>query len=293
MRSWATANLAWVTSSIRLCSAIASCCICSRSASESESTRINSGFMMTETTVPVFAFWGDVIVGSSLGVLGLGRWIFDAPHDHHPPFIPWCLIPPLFQPLLKLHMEPHWFLCFLRILGWDPWGGNTGMYCNTPVTLLTNFQLVLGHTVTPFTFQDPRNLCFVLELGCTPQWRYPPSCHTASGSSGSQKISSPNPISCYSLSLASCSCPTLHSCVSIHVTSHSCVSCSHFWYPWPNALLPILVYKTPAYVCIRHVRTSTWFLSSLSTRPTLWFRTLIPYFWNNSSFYLNSMLNLF
>src|SRR5882724_4044152 len=71
---------------------------------------------------------------------------------------------------------------------------------------------------------------------------YPPTCRTTSGSSGSRKISSPDPISCYSLSLASCSCPTLHSCVSHSL--HSCVSRSHFRYPRLNALLLISVYKS-------------------------------------------------
>src|SRR5882724_4288901 len=101
-----------------------------------------------------------------------------------------------------------------------------------------------------FAFRDSQNLCFALKLGCTPSDTIPPTCHTASRSSRSRKISSPDPISCYSLSLASCSCPTLH----------SCVSCSHFQYPQLNALLLISVYKTPAYVCIRHVQISTLIL---------------------------------
>jgi len=63
---------------------------------------------------------------------------FDAPHNHHLPFIPQHLIPPLFQTPPKLHMEPHWFLRFLRISGQDPRGGNTVTSRNTPVTLLTN-----------------------------------------------------------------------------------------------------------------------------------------------------------
>src|SRR5882724_13431407 len=37
---------------------------------------------------------------------------------------------------------------------------------NTPVTLLTNFRLVPGHTVTSIC--NSQNLCFALELGCTP-----------------------------------------------------------------------------------------------------------------------------
>src|SRR5882724_7661657 len=37
---------------------------------------------------------------------------------------------------------------------------------NTPVTMLTNFRLVPGHTVTSFAFRDSQNLGFVLELGC-------------------------------------------------------------------------------------------------------------------------------
>src|SRR5882724_10537328 len=101
-----------------------------------------------------------------------------------------------------------------------------------------------------FAFRDSQNLCFALKLGCTPSDAIPPTCHTASGSSRSRKISTPDPISCYSVSLASCFYPTLLSCV-----SHSCniafmCPLSHFQYPRPNALLPILVYKTPAYVCI-------------------------------------------
>src|SRR5882724_13076466 len=56
MCSWATTNLAWATSFIHLCLAAASCWICSRSASESESTGIDSGFMTMGTTVPAFAF---------------------------------------------------------------------------------------------------------------------------------------------------------------------------------------------------------------------------------------------
>src|SRR5882724_12167831 len=112
----------------------------------------------------------------------------------------------------------------------------------------------------PFTFQDSQNLCFMLELGCTPSdaihlhvtplpdlldhGRYPP----------------PTLPPVYSLSLASCSCPTLLSCV-----SHSCsiaflCSLLALRYPRPNALLPILVYKTPAYVCIQHVLILTLIL---------------------------------
>jgi len=37
---------------------------------------------------------------------------------------------------------------------------------NTLVTLLTNFRLVPGHTVTSFAFRDSRNLGFALKLGC-------------------------------------------------------------------------------------------------------------------------------
>jgi len=38
--------------------------------------------------------------------------------------------------------------------------------CNTPVILLTNFQLVLGHTVTSIRIPRFPELRFVLELGC-------------------------------------------------------------------------------------------------------------------------------
>ena len=87
---------------------------------------------------------------------------------------------------------------------------------NTPVTMLTNFWLVPGHAVTSFVFQDSRNLGFALDLDARPPTllALTSSSHQAiSGSSGSQKIPTPDPISYYSLSLASYSCPTLLSCV--------------------------------------------------------------------------------
>src|SRR5882724_2785362 len=112
----------------------------------------------------------------------------------------------------------------------------------------------------PFAFQDSQNLCFMLKLGCTPSdaihlhvtllpdlpdhGRYPP----------------PTLSPVYSISLASCLCLTLLPVSPIHVTLHSCVSHSHFQYPRPNALLPILVYKTLAYVCIQHVQILTLIL---------------------------------
>ena len=122
-----------------------------------------------------------------------------------------------------------------------------------PVTLLTNFRLVPGHTVTPIAFRDSQNLCFMPELGCTPS----DAVHlqvTPLPDLPDHRGSLPPTLSpVYSISLTSCFCPTLLSCV-----SHSCniaylCSLSHFRYPRSNALLPILVYKTPAYVCIRHV----------------------------------------
>src|SRR5882724_3539285 len=91
------------------------------------------------------------------------------------------------------------------------------MSCNTPVTLLTNFRLVLGHTVTsirilrfPETYVSHSNLdttsdtihCHVLPFVCL----------LDHGSSPPPTLSL-----VYSLSLASCFCPTLPSCV-----SHSC-----------------------------------------------------------------------
>src|SRR5882724_2322069 len=99
----------------------------------------------------------------------------------------------------------------------------------------------------------------------------------------------------YSLSLTSCFCLTLLSCV-----SHSCniaLLCSllHFQYPRPNALFPILVYKTPAYVCIQHVQISTLILVFIvySTHSVIPNSDSILLFWNKSSFHLNSRLNLF
>src|SRR5882724_9735478 len=92
---------------------------------------------------------------------------------------------------------------------------------NTLVTLLTNFQPVPGHTVTSLRIPRFPELRF-----CTQTWMQKPptlltltssSRQAISRSSGSRKIPTPDPISYYSLSLASCFCPTLHSCV-----SHSC-----------------------------------------------------------------------
>jgi len=54
--------------------------------------------------------------------------------------------------------------------------GNTVMSHNTPVTLLTNFWLVLGHTVTSICIPRFPKLCFALELGYNPV-TYPPSHH--------------------------------------------------------------------------------------------------------------------
>src|SRR5882724_6543655 len=89
--------------------------------------------------------------------------------------------------------------------------------CNTPVTLLTNFWLVPGHTVTSIcilrflelmfharTWMQPSDtihhhvlpLAYLLDHGSSP----PPTLSLV-----------------YSLSLTSCSCLTLPSCV-----SHSC-----------------------------------------------------------------------
>jgi len=60
-----------------------------------------------------------------------------------------------------------------------------------------------------------------------------------------------------SISLTSCSCPSLHSCVSC-----SCVHClAVFLLTLPisptNALLPDSIYKTPLHVIIWHVRIAT------------------------------------
>src|SRR5882724_8764528 len=100
----------------------------------------------------------------------------------------------------------------------------------------------------------------MLELGCTPSDAI--HLHVTPLAALPDHGSSPSPTLSlvYSLSLASCFCPTLLSCV-----SHSCniaflCSLSHFQYPQPNALFPILVYKTPAYVCIQHVQISTLIL---------------------------------
>src|SRR5882724_4847175 len=100
----------------------------------------------------------------------------------------------------------------------------------------------------------------MLELGCTPSDTI--HLHITPLVALPDHGSSPPPTLSlvYSLSLTSCFCPTLLSCV-----FHSCYiaflcSLSHFQYPRPNALFPILVYKTPAYVCIRHVRISTLIL---------------------------------
>src|SRR5882724_9639806 len=55
-------------------------------------------------------------------------------------------------------------------LGTSMWMAYANGFCvtsrNTPVTLLTNFQLVPGYAVTSFAFQDSRNLGFMLKLGC-------------------------------------------------------------------------------------------------------------------------------
>ena len=106
---------------------------------------------------------------------------------------------------------------FLRILGQDPWRGNTVMSRNTPVTLLTNFQIVLGHTVTSICI-----LRFLELMFHTRTWMQPSDaihCHIMMlvylpdrGSSLPPTLSL-----VYSLRLASCSCPTLLSCV-----LHSC-----------------------------------------------------------------------
>src|SRR5882724_1319070 len=115
----------------------------------------------------------------------------------------------------------------------------------------------------PCTFRDSQNLGFVLELGCSP-WTLPTltssSCHTASGSSGSWKFFTPDPISVYSKVSTLVSVRLCFPVSPIHVTSHSCVYLLHFRYPRPNDLLSILLYKTPAYVCIRHVQISTLIL---------------------------------
>ena len=89
--------------------------------------------------------------------------------------------------------------------------------CNTPVTLLTNFWLVLGHTFTSICILRFPELMFCAQTWMHSQWHYPPMCHTTSGSSRSRRYPPPTLSPVYSLSLASCSCPTLLSCV-----SHSC-----------------------------------------------------------------------
>ena len=92
---------------------------------------------------------------------------------------------------------------------------------NTLVTLLTNFRPVPGHAVTSLCILRFPELRF-----CAQTWMQKPptllaltslSRQAISRSSRSRKIPTPDPISYYSLSLASCFCPTLHSCV-----SHSC-----------------------------------------------------------------------
>jgi len=102
---------------------------------------------------------------------------------------------------------------------------------NTPVIFLENFQIfwvTLSHSIR---IRDSRKLMFCTRTGCTPSDTIHLHVTTTSGSSESWKISSPDPISYYSLSLTSCSVRLCIPVSPIHVTSHSCVSHSHFRYP--------------------------------------------------------------
>jgi len=98
------------------------------------------------------------------------------------------------------------------------------------------------------------------------------------------------PISCYSLSLASCSCPTLHSCV-----SHSCnikFLCFSLDFRYPDLMLcSLFQYIRSCYVCIRHVQIWLWFcLHCLLDHSVI--PTLILYFQNNSSFHPKTLCSI-
>jgi len=108
-----------------------------------------------------------------------------------------------------------------------------------PVTLMwlcwQNFRLFPGHTVTSIRILRFPELMFALKLGCTPG----DAIHVTPLVALPDHGSSPPPTLSlvYSISLTFCFYPLCFPVSPIHVTLHSCVSLSHFWYLQPNSLL--------------------------------------------------------
>jgi len=143
---------------------------------------------------------------------------------------------PLFHPdsvTLSWHLTPSW-IWSLKVL-MDPDLQNSSLFCvcsdsaspaicyvrNTPVTLLTNFWLVSGSHCHSITISEIPGTMFALKLGDAPPVHLPWPLLAALPIT---EFSTPDPISFYGLSLTSCFCLTLLSCVShSYVTSHSCV----------------------------------------------------------------------
>src|SRR5882724_834298 len=70
-------------------------------------------------------------------------------------------------------------------------------------------------------------------------------------------LSSPDPVSHYSISLISCSFPSLHSCVLHSCTHHLAVFPLTSLISLTNALFPDSIYKTLIDVCIQYVQILT------------------------------------
>jgi len=161
------------------------------------------------------------------------------------------------MPLLKIHS------CSQKILEWKRSRADLQeadaciVWCvMSRNTLVTSDKLPASssHTVTSLHILRFPELRFHAQLGCKAPTllALTSSSHQAiSGSSDHGRLL-PRPYLSFMSKSASCTCPTLLSCVLYSCKSHSCVS-AHTSDTRLNALLSILVYKTLAYVCIRHV----------------------------------------
>jgi len=145
------------------------------------------------------------------------------------------------------------------------------LYIHNIRDLADKLWLFLGHTVTsitsviPGTYVSHRTWCTPVMLSTFMSHRL---CLLDQGSSH------PRPISVYSLS-SPLFCPTLPSCVSIHVTLHSCVSLLHSNTP-DLMLCSIFQYIRPCLCMYLTCSISTWFLSSCLLDPLCDSKTLIP-----------------